>query len=72
MESEVEEEKEDATTWREEMKRLAMASAGFVLVAGGDEKLRMVKTLGLGALPAYVAVKVASLHCQWNKALNNC
>ena len=72
-ESEEEDRKrdEDATTWKEEMKKLALASTGLValsrLSAAEDEKVRMVKTLGMGALTAYVAVKVAALHQRWKE-----
>lgn len=53
------------------MKKLALASTGLValsrLGAVEDEKMRMVKTLGMGALTAYVAVKVAALHRRWKE-----
>lgn len=46
---------------RTRLKKLALASTGLValsrLSAAEDEKVRMVKTLGMGALTAYVAVK---------------
>ena len=64
---------ENKLTWRNEVKKLVMAGTGLValskLIPGENEQLRMVKTLGMGALTAYVAVKVAALQRRREKTL---
>ena len=64
---------ENKLTRRNEVKKLVMAGTGLValskLIPGENEQLRMVKTLGMGALTDYVAVNFAALQRRREKTL---
>ena len=60
---------DDGESWKQGVKKIALAGAGVAALSrlspGDDEKLKAVKTLSMGALAAFVAVKTFALKKKW-------